>query len=53
MAPKLTKAEVDYTNTGGKDHCAVCKHYSERRCEIVEGSILPWGWCKKFKHNAV
>src|ERR1700758_5332655 len=47
---KFTKAEVHYTDSHGRssEQCSKCKHYENRACEIVAGTINPEGWCNKF-----
>lgn len=55
---KKTKLEVQYTGNGTKaEHCSICEHYQppyraqyrpEARCEVVQGEIIPGGWCKLF-----
>ena len=48
--PKRTKQETAYTNAGSKkEHCAICEHYiTPDKCEVVQGTISPDGWCKLF-----
>lgn len=47
----FTKAEVKYSSHGlPEEHCSICTHYANRTtCKIVEGPIVPGGWCNKFK----
>ena len=46
---RLTKAEVDYGPSTGEDRCGLCAHYlGAGRCAIVQGTVAPDAWCKKF-----
>lgn len=47
-----TKAEATYTDhaSNPNERCKLCKHFIlTGRCEVVEGSISPDGWCKYFE----
>jgi len=50
---KLSKQSanyLDYAMSGEK--CKNCQHFiAPNRCEIVEGSISPTGWCKYFEED--
>lgn len=49
---KLTKDQVGYENPAKKaDHCDDCRHYQDKSCAQVEGSIAPGAWCTIFNAN--
>jgi hypothetical protein len=50
-AEKRTKIDVAYTTAGTKsEHCSICDHYiAKDKCEVVQGTINPGGWCKLFR----
>lgn len=50
QAKPYTKEESEYTDNGSEaEHCSICNHYvSETECRIVQGQIVPDGWCKHF-----
>jgi hypothetical protein len=53
-AVKYSKKSVDYTDDHGtsSEQCSKCVHYIlGKACEIVEGRILPEGWCNQFKRK--
>lgn len=47
---KQDKKEVKYTDHAmvREERCALCKHYMMYTCKLVEGKIVPGGWCKLF-----
>lgn len=52
---KTTKMIVKYKLTPNKngDKCAMCMHFipKTKECKIVEGAIVPNGWCINFFKN--
>lgn len=51
---KFAKEEVDYSEGMGKTRCKNCVHYEgNHSCELVEGTINPEYWCKKFKMGSL
>jgi hypothetical protein len=50
-APQITQAAAGYqTQPNGDQRCAFCAHFeSPASCQIVQGTIVPNGWCKLFR----
>ncbi len=48
---QVSKTAAQYTDeaTSG-DHCGVCAHFiaADNRCQIVDGTVSPGGWCKFY-----
>jgi hypothetical protein len=49
-APMTTQAAAGYqTQPNGDQRCALCAHFlPPASCQIVQGTIVPNGWCKLF-----
>lgn len=43
---KLSKTEAAYQSRSSSRQCQTCRHYTDRRCSRVEGSIAPRGTCR-------
>lgn len=50
---KVDKQDADYTDIGrGGEKCKNCTHFIRpNRCQIVEGTISPFGWCRYFEEE--
>ena len=50
---KVSKQSANYIDYAmGGEKCKNCRHFiAPSRCEIVEGSINPNGWCKYFEED--
>ena len=50
-APQVTQEAAGYqTQPNGDQRCALCAHFrAPASCELVQGSIVPNGWCKLYK----
>jgi len=52
MSAKYDKADVKYIDDAGraaKERCGICYWWQgENACSMVEGRIMPIGWCMKF-----
>lgn len=49
---KFSKTEVNYSEGMPERHCACCEHFEKpRACELVQGVIAWYMWCKKFKKD--
>lgn len=49
-APQTTQEAAGYqTQPNGDQRCALCVHFQPpASCQIVQGTIVPNGWCKLF-----
>ena len=49
---KLSKEYVGYEHPAkGREQCLDCVHFevlAHHHCEIVQGTILPGDWCRRF-----
>lgn len=51
---KATKESVNYSLGELKSHCGICTHFRPGgqlfigKCEVVQGDISYFMWCKKF-----
>lgn len=53
-AAKFTKEEVKYTDNGkGNDKCCNCHNFQGSLCAVVQGSIVPGGWCNQFSKDII
>ena len=50
-APQVTQEAAGYqTQPNGDQRCAFCVHFrAPASCEIVQGTIVPNGWCKLYR----
>jgi hypothetical protein len=50
-APQTTQEAAGYqTQPTGDQRCALCAHFlPPSSCQVVQGTIVPNGWCKLFK----
>jgi hypothetical protein len=50
-APQTTQEAAGYqTQPNGDQRCAFCAHFlPPASCQIVQGAIVPNGWCKLFR----
>jgi len=50
-APQATQEAAGYqTQPNGDQRCAFCGHFlPPSSCQVVQGTIVPNGWCKLFK----
>lgn len=50
-APQVTQDAAGYqTQPNGDQRCALCAHFrAPASCELVQGSIVPNGWCKLYR----
>lgn len=48
--PQVTQAAAGYqTSPNGNQRCALCAHFqAPASCQVVQGTIVPNGWCKLF-----
>ena len=49
-APGVTQESAGYqTQPNGDKRCAQCTHFQPpAACQVVQGTIVPNGWCKLF-----
>ena len=50
-APQVTQEAAGYqTQPNNDQRCAQCAHFqAPASCELVQGTIVPNGWCKLFR----
>ena len=50
-APQVTQDAAGYQNQPkGDQRCALCAHFqAPASCELVQGTIVPNGWCKLYR----
>lgn len=50
-APQVTQDAAGYQNQpNGDQRCALCAHFqAPASCELVQGTIVPNGWCKLYR----
>ncbi|HLY05342.1 MAG TPA: hypothetical protein VKR31_06315 [Rhizomicrobium sp.] len=50
-APQVTQEAAGYqTQPNNDQRCALCVHFqAPASCELVQGSIVPNGWCKLYR----
>ena len=50
-APQVTQDSAGYQNQpNGDQRCALCAHFrAPASCEVVQGTIVPNGWCKLYR----
>jgi hypothetical protein len=50
IGPKLSKEDAKYQDMpSGQQRCAGCVHFeAPNACSVVEGTISPNGWCKRY-----
>ena len=50
-APQVTQDAAGYQNQPNNDQrCALCIHFrAPSSCELVQGTIVPNGWCKLYR----
>lgn len=46
---KRLQTEVNYSPSISRDTCALCEHYANNCCALVEGTIDPGYWCELFE----
>ena len=49
-APQVTQQAAGYqTQPNNDQRCALCAHFQPpASCQVVQGTIVPNGWCKLF-----
>jgi hypothetical protein len=50
-APQVAQDAAGYqTQPNGDQRCALCVHFrAPASCELVQGTIVPNGWCKLYR----
>jgi len=50
-APQVTQEAAGYQpQPNGDQRCAFCVHFrAPASCELVQGTIVPNGWCKLYR----
>ena len=50
-APQVAQDAAGYqTQPNGDQRCAFCVHFrAPASCEVVQGTIVPNGWCKLYR----
>ena len=51
QATKQSKADAQYQDKPNNGHlCGICAFFlAPSSCQVVDGTIIPTGWCKNFQ----